>query len=273
MVSQTVVSFEEEVGQLLLEGSFMTNEQLTQARRAGEESGAGLLDTLISSGMVGYETLLMVLSLRWRMPVVDLRHVEVDPRAVQLVPGEYASQHGVLPLGFEADGSLRIATRLPNDFLSPAELSSMTGRRVNFVLSVGNQLDKLIDMVYPAAQVRARRAESVAPPAAPIARVAAPPIAGLAGPDAGQVGRGAGSISGHPAPSEGQYTSGAGPQIRGEAVKPRRKAYSIILDSYLMNEAKKQALDEDKPLYQFVEDALRLALNQSKQAAGGRERL
>ena len=44
----------------------------------------------------------------------------------------------------------------------------------------------------------------------------------------------------------------------------KRKPYSITLDERLVREAKKSALDESKPLYKFVEDALRLALAQAK---------
>ncbi len=46
----------------------------------------------------------------------------------------------------------------------------------------------------------------------------------------------------------------------------RRKSFSITLDEELVREAKKRALDERKPLYLFVEDALRLALNQVQES-------
>ena len=65
-----------------MEGGFVTSEQLEQARDASLENGLGLLDTLVSSGTVAQETLVTVLSFQLRIPVVDLRHVEVDDRAV-----------------------------------------------------------------------------------------------------------------------------------------------------------------------------------------------
>ena len=83
--------------------------------------------------------------------MVDLRHVQVDPEAVRLVPEDYARQYGVMPTGFDSDGSLRIATRMPNDFQLSSELTSVTGRQTKFVLAIGGSLEELIDRVYSTA--------------------------------------------------------------------------------------------------------------------------
>ncbi len=155
MVSRTTPSFEERVGQVLLEGGFVTQEQLEEARTASEAESASLLDTMVSHGMLAQETLVTVLSFQLRIPVIDLRHVQVDPEAVALVPEEYARQHTVMPTGFDTDGSLRIATRMPNDFQLSSELSSVTGRQTKFVLAIGGKLEDLINRVYTSAPAQA----------------------------------------------------------------------------------------------------------------------
>ena len=58
---------------MLLEGGFITDQQLTQARDLIAADGSGLLDTLVSHGMLAQETLVTVLSFQLRIPVVDLR--------------------------------------------------------------------------------------------------------------------------------------------------------------------------------------------------------
>jgi len=158
MVSRTTPSFEERVGQVLLEGGFITQEQLDDAKTAGEAESASLLDIMVSHGMLAQETLVTVLSYQLRIPVVDLRHVEVDLEAVALVSEEYARQHGVMPIGFDTDGSLRIATRMPNDFQLSSELSSVTGRQTKFVLAIGGKLEDLINRVYTSVPVHAESA-------------------------------------------------------------------------------------------------------------------
>ena len=155
MVSRTTPSFEERVGQVLLEGGFITQEQLDDARTASEAESSSLLDAMVSHGMLAQETLVTVLSFQLRIPVVDLRHVQVDPEAVALVPEEYAREHGVMPTGFDTDGSLRIATRMPNDFQLSSELSSLTGRQTKFVLAIGGKLEDLINRIYTSAPAHA----------------------------------------------------------------------------------------------------------------------
>jgi type IV pilus assembly protein PilB len=150
MVSSGATSFEERVGRVLLDAEFVTDEQLEKARESGREGGEGLLDTLVSLGIVARETLMTVLSFQLRIPVVDLKSVQVDPEAVALVPEDFARQHNILPTGFEADGSLRIATMVPNDFQLSSRLSSLTGRQTKFALALSGGLNELIDRTYAA---------------------------------------------------------------------------------------------------------------------------
>ena len=147
MVSSGATSFEERVGRVLLDAKFVTDEQLAKAR---EQGGEGLLDTLVSLGIVARETLMTVLSFQLRIPVVDLKSVQVDPEAVSLVPEDLAREHNILPVSFEADGSLRIATMVPNDFQLSSRLSSVTGRQPKFALALSGGLNEMIDQTYAA---------------------------------------------------------------------------------------------------------------------------
>jgi type IV pilus assembly protein PilB len=187
MVSRTAQTFEGRVGQVLLEGGFVTSQQLEQAQEASSQNGLGLLDTLVSSGMVAQETLVTVLSFQLRIPVVDLRHVDVDPGAVRLLPEEYARQYSVMPTGFDSDGSLRIATRMPNDFQLSSELSTVTGRQTKFVLAIGGKLEELIDRVYGATQSPVAEPQTQNTPAGQLAIADVQPGTGILGPDLSQL--------------------------------------------------------------------------------------
>lgn len=80
MVATSATSFEERVGRVLLDAEFITSDQLDEAREKSNESGDGLLDTLVTIGTVARETLMTVLSFQLRIPVVDLKTVQVDMR-------------------------------------------------------------------------------------------------------------------------------------------------------------------------------------------------
>ena len=188
MVVRAGTSFEERVGRILLDAEFITAEQLEQAREATEEHAAGLLDTLVSMGTVARETLMTVLSFQLRIPVVDLKTVQVDPEAVQLVPEDFAREHSILPIGFEADGSLRIATMEPNDFQVLAQLSSTTGRQSKFALALSGGLDELIERTYSTGPAqRAPEAPAAEPGAGGVPAVAAPVPSSLLGQDMAQL--------------------------------------------------------------------------------------
>ncbi len=181
--------FEDRVGRVLMDAGFVTAEQLEQARQASREQGAGLLDTLVSLGMVARETLTTVLSFQLRIPVVDLKTVRVDPEAVQLVPEEFARRNCVLPIGFEADGALRIATMVPNDFQVAAQLSSITDHQTRFVLALSGGLKELIDRTYssgPTRQPSVTEPRPISGPAA-IPSVRTPPSDGVLGQDVAQL--------------------------------------------------------------------------------------
>ena len=65
MVSRTTPTFEDRVGQVLLDEGFITDQQLAQARDVSAADGSGLLDSLVSHGMLAQETLVTVLSLTY----------------------------------------------------------------------------------------------------------------------------------------------------------------------------------------------------------------
>ena len=122
--------------------------------------------------------------------MVDLRHVEVDPEAVRLIPEEYARQYGVMATGFDSDGSLRVATRMPNDFQLSSELSSVTGRQTKFVLAIGGKLEELIDRVYTSAPGQTAAPPSPAEPEGRVTTLAPAevhPGGGVFGADLGQM--------------------------------------------------------------------------------------
>mgnify|MGYP001177297169 CR=1 FL=1 len=106
MVTGGTTSFEERVGRVLLDAEFVTNDQLDQARQQSLTQGEDLLDTLVSLGIVARETLTTILSFQFKIPVVDLKSVQVDPEAVGLVPEDFARENNILPVGFEAERRL-----------------------------------------------------------------------------------------------------------------------------------------------------------------------
>ena len=155
MAVRTILTFEEQAGNTLLEGGFITKDQLDDARAVGEAESTNLLDAMVSHGMVDQETLVTVINVQLGIPVVDLKSIDIDLEAVTLFPEKDARQHLVMPIGFDTDGSLRIVTLMPDDSKLSSKLSALTGFPTTLVLAIGGNLEDLIDRTYAADPVDA----------------------------------------------------------------------------------------------------------------------
>ena len=107
-----------------------------------------MLDTLVTLGMVVRGTLLTMMGLQLRVPVEDLQNSDVATEAAELLPQELAREHRMMPLGLEADGSLRLAVSQPQEREIIAQFASISRRRIRVVLALGGEIDELIERVY-----------------------------------------------------------------------------------------------------------------------------
>lgn len=148
MTSRTTVSLDDRIGQNLVDAGVVTADRLAAAKETGQQTGAGLLDTLVLDGHVQRDTIIEMLSSQLRVPVVDLKTVRVDPLAVETLPEEFAREKDILPVGFEPNGAIRVVTTSPNDFQIASEIATLTGRQAQFVLALGGGLGELIERTY-----------------------------------------------------------------------------------------------------------------------------
>ena len=143
--------FMDRLGQALQEGGFITQEQLNKARELSQSSGKRLTDVLQEQGFASREILTSALSFQFKIPVVNLKQAEIDPRALELIPEEFAREHQVFPFGFEPSGALKVATENPQDFQLINTLSGMTRKSIRTYLSLDSRVSELIDSSYAAA--------------------------------------------------------------------------------------------------------------------------
>jgi general secretion pathway protein E len=100
--------------EILLRRTALSGEQLAEARERSIQSGRRLAEVLVERGYVADEEVMAALSEQLRLP---LRR-EIDPDAIDAellaaVPIGFAKAHGLLPLGRDDDGALRVAVADP----------------------------------------------------------------------------------------------------------------------------------------------------------------
>ena len=109
MAESLEAGLEERIAAALVKEGILSQDQLQRARGLSETEGGLLLETLVTLGLVARGVLVTMMGLHLRLPVEDLRNVNIALDAVQLVPAELARECRVMPLALEADGSLRLA--------------------------------------------------------------------------------------------------------------------------------------------------------------------
>ena len=99
---------------LLQRTTGLPREQLAAARARGEDSGRTLLDVLIDERAVDPERALAAIGEELGLaarPAIEV--AACDPALVDRLPIAFAKQHAVLPLGRDADGTVRVAVADP----------------------------------------------------------------------------------------------------------------------------------------------------------------
>ena len=150
MAEPQLSRFERRLGQVLVEGGFLTEEQLEESHQAIASQEGRLTSVLQERGWISRDTLTTVLSFHLKVPVADPRQVEIDAEAVKLVPESVALESNVMPLSIDRDGTLRVLMDDPGDFETINRLAGMTSRQIKPVLPIGDGLDELVRRNYTA---------------------------------------------------------------------------------------------------------------------------
>ena len=146
-MQQRVLGIDERIGRMLVEGAFLSQEQLEQVREEVRRGGKRLREVLAEEQLMSMETFTTLLSVHLRVPIVDLQQVTVDAEAVSLVPENVARENNIMPLQIEGE-SLRVAMEEPQDMEVINSLSAITGKRIKAVLPLRGSISDLISANY-----------------------------------------------------------------------------------------------------------------------------
>ncbi len=137
------------LGEQLLEKGVLTEDQLRIALMEQESSQEAIGRVLVNLGFVTESTIRDVLSEAQGAETVDLRQVNVDPEALNMVPMEIAKRYNVLPFAYH-DGHLTMAVANPNDMIVFEQIRSMLSVDTELKLKVASESDisRAVDEFY-----------------------------------------------------------------------------------------------------------------------------
>lgn len=135
------------LGELLLENGLLTEEQCQNALDVQKKTGKRLGQAVIDLGYVKEEDLLQILSKQMSIPHIWLRKGLVDPKVVNVIPGDKARLYKIMPM-FRIKDILIVATSDPQAIFVFDEIEKTTGLVVKPVLTRSSDIEKAITEHY-----------------------------------------------------------------------------------------------------------------------------
>jgi D-sedoheptulose 7-phosphate isomerase len=140
-------AFHKRIGQYLLEGGFVTREQLNKALEHQRANGSHLGVILVQLGMLSEQDWMEVLGMQLGMPYVHLANRGLDPEVVRTIPEELARHYCVIPIAKQIN-VLVAAMAFPQDELAREMIAKKTGYLIRPVISSARAIEEALNHIY-----------------------------------------------------------------------------------------------------------------------------
>lgn len=133
------------LGEILVRDNLISRDDLEVALKEQQKTSEPLAKVLIKLGYLKEEDLLPVLSKQLKIPVVDIKNVDIDDAAVKKVPAKFAWHYKIMPVKLE-NNILTVATSDPLHSLNDLQL--FLGVDIKGVLAPEKETIKTIKKYY-----------------------------------------------------------------------------------------------------------------------------
>jgi HD-like signal output (HDOD) protein len=139
---------QEPIGQMLINGGVITEEQLQDALAKQKTQGGKTFELLIALGYLDKDALHDFLSRQPGIAAIDLSRCNIGPELIALVPKKMAIESLVLPID-QLGKLLTVAMACPLDVATIASLEKLTGLRVKAMLCKLEDIHAAVQKYYP----------------------------------------------------------------------------------------------------------------------------
>ena len=136
------------IGQILVENGFLKGDQLEEAlEKQRSEPGKKLGDVLLELGYVSETQLAQALSIRLKVPFIDLTTTKIDIEAVKKIPEAIAKKNCCVAFQMN-DSRLTVATDDPINFYIFEELKVISGMEIHAMIATRTAINETISKAY-----------------------------------------------------------------------------------------------------------------------------
>ncbi len=137
------------IGDLLVTMGHISKQQLADALDLQKESGTKLGQILVAMGVITDEEILKALSIKFVIPMVDLKRTEVSETVIKMVPLMMVRRFNVMPIS-RSGNTLCVAISDPTRVSETKALKLLTGCEVQPFLTTEAQIEEAIEQHYEA---------------------------------------------------------------------------------------------------------------------------
>ncbi|WP_338470404.1 ATPase, T2SS/T4P/T4SS family [Niallia sp. XMNu-256] len=135
------------LGDLLVEASIITEQQLMDALHEQKNTGLRLGDQLIAMNLVSEQQIIEVLEFQLGIPHVDLYKQKIDRKLINIISEELARKYQILPLK-KSNNRLMVAMSDPLDYFALDDLRLSTGFEIDPAIAKKDELRLAINRYY-----------------------------------------------------------------------------------------------------------------------------
>ncbi len=136
-----------QLGELLVTGGILSQEQLGEALKKQGETRQRLGEILVEMNFITEKVLAEVLEFQLGFPFIHLYNTEVDAQCVKLLPEDAARKYGAIPIGI-AKNKLQIAMIEPLNFSVIEQIQFITGQEVQPMIGLRSEIEQALNQYY-----------------------------------------------------------------------------------------------------------------------------
>jgi len=143
-----MVSLKDRLTEILIKNKLITQEQLNQALEVQRKKGGRLSEIIIDLKFIKESDLISALSEGLSFPLIDLKRFKIDPEITKIIPHNIARLYQIIPISKIGD-VVTLAMADPLNVFAIDHVESLTGYKINPIISSGQDILQAIEVSYP----------------------------------------------------------------------------------------------------------------------------
>ncbi len=137
----------EKLGEMLVEGGLISEDQLKMALEFQQKVGGRLGEILVKFDYVSEDALIDLVAKQQNLDTVDLDEMVLPEELIQEIPKELIEKHEVIPVEIDGD-TLKLAIHDPFAINSLEEIQLATDYRIDVALATRDSIKKTINKLF-----------------------------------------------------------------------------------------------------------------------------